>query len=113
MAALLFSAGVCQTVLFVAALGDGLARRRWTRADVERPILVVCVSLLVILLALDLSGINRGEVIRLWIFLACLFQIPAAYVCARLNSRLAVALVVVGTLLQGALGTSMIGFVVP
>ena len=37
------------------------------------------------LLALDLTGVNRGEVIRLWIFLACLFQVPTAYVCVRLR----------------------------
>jgi hypothetical protein len=65
------------------------------------------------LLATDLLGINRGEVTRLWIFLACFFQIPAAYACARLNSRVALALVLGTTLLQTALGTAMIGFIVP
>jgi hypothetical protein len=66
-----------------------------------------------VLLATDLIGINRGEVVRLWIFLACFFQIPAAYVCARLGNRAAMVPVLATTVLQSALGTSMIGFVVP
>ena len=74
---------------------------------------VLCASLLAILLAIDLIGINRGEVIRLWIFLACFFQIPAAYVCARLQSRAALGLVLVTTILLGAIGTAMAGFIVP
>jgi hypothetical protein len=49
----------------------------------------------------------------LWIFLACFFQIPTAYVCARLDNRAALALVLTTTLLQSAIGTSMIGFIVP
>jgi hypothetical protein len=60
----------------------------------------------------SLSGINRGEVIRLWIFFACFFQIPAAYVCARLQSRAAFALVLVTTILHVALGAAMAGFIV-
>ena len=65
------------------------------------------------LLAVDLIGMNRGEVIRLWIFLGSFFQIPVAYVCSSLNSRLALALVVAVTALQTAIGVSMINFVIP
>ena len=43
--------------------------------------------------------------------LACLFQIPAAYICARLNSRAALALILATTVLQAALGIKMIGFI--
>ena len=52
---------------------------------IYRPIVLFSAALLVMLLALDLLGVNRGEVIRLWIFLACLFQVPAVYVCVRLG----------------------------
>ena len=65
------------------------------------------------MLATDLIDLNRGEVTRLWIFLACFFQVPAAYVRARLRSRVALMLVLGTTLLQNALGTAMIGFIVP
>lgn len=62
---------------------------------------------------LDFAGVNRGEVIRLWIFVACLFQVPAAYVCVRLQSRMAFAIVLMLTIVQSALATATFGFVVP
>ena len=58
------------------------------------------------LLAIDALGVNRGEVIRLWT-LTCLFQIPTAYVCARLDTPLALMLVMAVTVLQAAIGTAM------
>jgi hypothetical protein len=103
----LYSVGVCQAIVFLAILAHAL------RARMMNPIAVLCMSLAAVLLIIDVIGVNRGEVVRLWIFLACLFQIPAAYVCAQLNSRLAIALVISTTVLQDALGTSMIGFLVP
>ena len=63
--------------------------------------------------ALDFAGVNRGEVIRLWIFLACLFQVPAAYVCVLLQSRMAFAIVLMLTIVQSALATATFGFIVP
>jgi len=77
------------------------------------PIVALSLSLGGVLLAIDLSGVNRGEVTRLWIFLECFFQIPAAYACTRLHSRTALMLILGTTLLQGALGASMIAFVLP
>ena len=75
--------------------------------------MALTLALMAMLLVLDVSGLNRGEIVRLWIFLECLFQIPAAYVCATLNSRRALALVLITTLLQAALGTATIAFVIP
>ena len=49
----------------------------------------------------------------MWILVACFFPIPAAYVCALLESRTALALVSSVTLAEDALGTAMIGFVSP
>lgn len=109
----LFSAGACQAVLFCVAFYHGLQANGWRRGGVDRPVVLLCAALVIMLVALDLVGINRGEVVRLWIFLACLFQVPAAYVCAQLNSRAGIALVLATAVLQGAVGTSMIGFVVP
>lgn len=133
----LFGAGMCQAIVFWAALGDGFAgmkqrasspdpstgsgssrapSRDEPRAPSREPratITLLCLSLAGVLVATTLIGVNRGEVIRLWIFLACFFQIPAAYVCARLENRAAMVLVVATTVLQDALGTSMIGFILP
>jgi methylthioxylose transferase len=109
----LFGAGVAQAALVPAALMAGLWRAHRWKERLTEPITVVSVGVLTVLLAIDLIGVNRGEVIRLWIFLACFFQIPAAYVCARLESRAALALVLTLTILQGSFGTAMIGFIVP
>ena len=106
-------AGICQAVLLWVAFARGLSSGRSTRSWIDQPVVLVCTSLIVMFLALDLAGLNRGEVVRLWIFLACLFQIPAAWVCARLDTRAAIALVFATTIVQGALGTATIGFVVP
>ncbi len=98
--------GICQTVMFLAALND--ARRHLTE-----PIGLLCAALATVLIVTDLAGVNRGEIVRLWIFLACFFQIPVAYICARLDSRFAIVLVVASTVLQDAIGTAMIGFIMP
>jgi methylthioxylose transferase len=105
--------GVCQAVLIWVALADGLMSPALQGR--RAPIVLVCGSLVAVLLVTDLLGVNRGEVVRLWIFLACFWQIPAAYVCARLESGPAIALALLTgvTLLQDALGTAMIGFVLP
>ena len=104
--------GACQAVTFWAALVHGFQAPGSWRARLTRPITIVCVSLLATLGAIDLIGVNRGEVIRLWIFLACFFQIPTAYVCARLPGHTAILLVLATTALQAALGTAMIGFII-
>ena len=109
----LFGMGVCQAVVFWAALVDGFRRGEPWRDSLTRPMTVLCLGMTAVLLATDAIGVNRGEVIRLWIFLACFFQIPAAYVCARLDSRAAVLLVIAVTVLQATLGTAMIGFILP
>ena len=85
----LFGVGICQAIVFYVVLADSLSGDGWM-ARVTRPIATLSVALLGILVVTDLLGVNRGEVIRLWIFLACLFQIPTAYACARLErARLA------------------------
>jgi hypothetical protein len=110
-----FGVGWCQTVLFVAVLTDGIVRWRSGSRPTDAPpiIFIICVSVLVMVALADAIGVNRGEVIRLWIFLACLAQIAAAFVCRRLGSALAFGLVITVTLLQNALGTAMIAFVAP
>jgi len=110
----LFGVGLCQVVLFVAALGDGAIRSKTRGLSAGSvPIVVMCSAILGMVGLADVIGVNRGEVIRLWIFLACLWQIPAAYVCRRLESSTAFALVLTATLVQAALGTAMVAFIVP
>ncbi|CAN5693757.1 hypothetical protein BH18ACI5_BH18ACI5_28190 [soil metagenome] len=110
----LFAAGVAQMLLFFAApFADwphpGSTWRDW----LDRPITVTTIGLLAVLVATDLAGVNRGEVARLWIFLACLYQIPAAYVCARAPWSGPITIVVTLTMVHTAMATAMVRFVVP
>jgi hypothetical protein len=106
-----FGIGLMQFVALPATIADGLATN--TRTRMCHPGIVVGLSLIAMLFAVDLIGVNRGEVIRLWIFLACLFQIPAAYICARVDNEWAGVAVIATTFLQIVLGSSMVGFIVP
>jgi methylthioxylose transferase len=110
----LVAVGVCQAVLAVAAAVDGLvASSEPIGSRFTSPPAIVTLSLAGSLLVTDLLGINRGEVVRIWIFLACACQLPAAYFCARFNRRLPFGIVLAVTLLHVALGTDMVGFILP
>lgn len=105
------AAGLCQTVSLVALVGRSvidLVRRR----SRELMPATFCIGLVASVVMTDLSGINRGEVVRLWIFFACLAQLPAAILCARLG-RAALMLVLVSTVFHTAVATSMMAFAQP
>jgi len=104
--------GVCPAVL----LAGMILRPRppdATHPWLLQPVVATALGLLAVLLATDLIGINRGEVSRLWIFLACFCQIPAAWCCAMTNRRAALAVVVSVTAVQAAVAIAMIGFAMP
>ena len=110
---LAFGAGWCQAVLFCVCSGFALARRGLGVDGTHGHFVALCLGTAAALFATDLAGINRGEVVRLWIFIACFLQVPAAYVCRRLDSTLALLLVLGTTLLQTALSASMLAFLQP
>jgi hypothetical protein len=106
--------GLCQVALFAGALVNSLGQlkiRRYDRSAAS--IVLVCAGIIAMVGLADGLGVNRGEVIRLWIFLACLSQIPAAYICRRIGHPMALVTVLTLTMLQNTLGTAMIAFVVP
>jgi len=70
-------------------------------------------GLFAVLGAVDLVGVNRGEVTRLWIFLGCFYQIPLAWACSLRDSQVAIAAVVAVSAFHAAVGTALVGFVVP
>lgn len=107
------SAGPAQLVLTLVLPLGVLFRARAVRPWLSHPEVAISLGLLAVLLATNLLGINRGEVVRLWIFLACLFQIPAAWACAILGHRWAVIAVLAVTVAQAAIGLGTVGFVVP
>ena len=108
-----FGVGPCQAVLFAGVLLSGLWSHPSWRVSLTQPITTIGAGLLAVLIAVDLIGVNRGEVIRLWIFLAAFFQIPAAWACSRFKGAGAITVVVAASALLVALATSMIRFVVP
>lgn len=84
-----------------------------TRISVlTRPEYVITISAVLSVLILNLMGINRGEVIRLWIFLMIFFQMSAAFYCIRKGRWLTVYLLVLSDLLSIFPGLHMIGFIV-
>jgi hypothetical protein len=106
-------AGLIQVCLFVTSLflirSPASDRRRWS--DVLRdPPTVFAGALAASIVITDLIGVNRGETVRLWIFFACLVQVPAAYACARMGSRLPSLATLAASIVIGAVGTSMMTF---
>jgi len=108
-----YGAGWCQAVLFGVCVGYAFSRRRLAAGGTEGHLAALCLGTAAALVATDLAGINRGEVVRLWIFLACLLQVPAAYVCRRLDSAMALLLVLGTTILQTSLSAAMLAFLQP
>lgn len=107
----LFAAGPAAVFATLAApLAWRASRARdWLTA----PIVSVSLGIFATLIVTNLIGINRGEVVRLWIFLACFVQLPAAALCSMLGHRAAIAALLVAAVLQVGLATATIGFVVP
>lgn len=74
---------------------------------------LIAVSSFLTLLVLDLAGINRGEVIRLWIFLAVFLLIPAAHFMKQKLNVLAFHVVVAATIMQTVVTVCSVAFIVP
>jgi hypothetical protein len=109
----LFGMGPAQAVIGGAALLAAIASGTNWRDRMTHPTTVICVGAVAVVAVTNLIGINRGEVIRLWIFLAAFFQIPVAWACSKLQSPIPGTLVVFLSIVQATLATSMIAFVIP
>jgi hypothetical protein len=110
---LLFGLGIAPALLFFIPAWVEAGRAAEWRGWIARPVVVFTAGLTAVVVATDLLGLNRGEVIRLWIFLACLAQIPAACACARTSGIGAIATVLVLGILHTTVATAMIQFVLP
>jgi hypothetical protein len=102
--------GLVQTLLFAALV---LAFLREWRGIGRHWMAAFAVGLAAALAVTDLLGVNRGETVRLWIFFSCLVQVPAAYACVRLRTRVATLVALATSIVVGALGTSMMTFAQP
>jgi hypothetical protein len=119
-----FGAGLPSSALFLAwtayLLGKLIwllleKKGRWSRlqAFVADPETLVTLSLFLVLLVTDMIGVNRGETIRLWIFLAVFLQIIVAHRCALWSRPWVFPALVILTLLQTTITISTVGFVIP
>ena len=109
----LVSAGPAPVVLCLAVPAAAWWGRSSRRDWFLMPAVATSLGSIAVLLVTDLIGINRGEVTRLWIFLACVVQIPAASACAALQHRGAALALLAVSIVQAAIGVTIIGFVVP
>jgi hypothetical protein len=89
--------------------GQDTQRCTW----ISQPIVLWATSIIVVLFVLDVVGINRGEVIRLWVFLACFFTVIPAHLFAQSDSKFPFALFTCGLLIETAVGVGMVAFVIP
>jgi hypothetical protein len=75
---------------------------------------IYLVSLTLTFLIVLFLGINRGEVTRLWIYLAVFFQIPVAVFMAKKVKSNTLFFVVAGTLIvQNIITLMKVGFIIP
>jgi hypothetical protein len=109
----LFGLGYCQALLCAGVVVTALSGEQPLRTRLVHPAATLSLGLLATLLAVELIGVNRGEVLRLWIFLGCFFQIPAAWACVRMGRRIAMVTVVACVLLQTAVGIATMAFASP
>ena len=109
----LVSAGPAQVTLALVVPMAAWWQHTSLRAWFGNPAVATSLGVVAVLVVTDLIGINRGEVARLWIFLACFFQLPAASACATLQHRGAVLALLAVSIVQSAIGVATIGFVVP
>jgi hypothetical protein len=71
-------------------------------------------SVIITFLLLVFLGINRGEVTRLWIFLAVFFQVPTAVFMAKyVKNNIPFFLVTSTLVLQSLVTLHRVGFILP
>jgi hypothetical protein len=120
----LFGAGLLPSAVFLALSVCLLGKLAWlmsaregrcerARTFLAEPETLLTLSFLLVLLVIDLMGVNRGETIRLWIFLAVFVQLIVAHQCAVSAKPWVFPSVVTITLLQTVVTISTVGFVIP
>ncbi|OGO28230.1 MAG: hypothetical protein A2W33_06915 [Chloroflexi bacterium RBG_16_52_11] len=111
-----FSAGIPVMILFIYLTSHLISQLRTlqynlTRWSIEN---IVILSLSVTFGVVLFLGINRGEITRLWIYLAVFFQIPAASYLAKIEHSKVVFFFIACTLVvQSILTLQRVGFVIP
>jgi hypothetical protein len=66
----------------IASIRMAMIRALERRQMLRRPVYVLLLSYLACVAMLDLPGLNRGETMRMWIFMAVFIEMLAAYLCS-------------------------------
>jgi hypothetical protein len=111
-----YASGVPIMMIFIYLTVQTLIRMRTknrtvTNWSIENTYIL---SLFVTFCIVVLLGINRGEITRLWIYLAVFLQIPAAFYLAKAPRSNALFFCVAGTLvIQNFISLQRVGFIMP
>lgn len=106
--------GIAQSLVFFIFVAVAVRRliasppTSWVSSDVVLPI-----AFLGVLLALDLAGVNRGETVRLWIFLGVLMQIFVARACATWAERRLFEPMLAVSLVQATICSQIVAWIIP
>ena len=108
------ASGVCQSTLVLGCIAR-YSRDALTQpfVAIKTPAAVLSGALSAVLVFLEIVAINRGEVDRLWIFLAAFQSILVGHACTWRASNATFHMVVVSSLLQSALTNSLVMFAAP
>ena len=118
------NAGFLQSILFITLLSVfiyGIIRNLKRKSDstmilrefLLKPGVLVTFAFAILIITLDLLGITKGEIIRLWIFMMVFLQIVASYFCVAKGNTLTFYIVVISNIFQTALTLNMVAFVIP
>jgi hypothetical protein len=91
----------------------GRQERIGLRSFLAAPETLITLSFALVLATIDVMGVNRGETMRLWIFLAVVLQLIVAHWCATRARPWVFPSLVTLTLLQTVVTMSTVGFVIP
>lgn len=111
-----FAAGLPIIMIFIYLVISMFSQRKWAVKNILHwPIEnLYTFSLILTFCSVLFLGVNRGEITRLWIYLAVFFQVPAALFLAKQVRSNSVFFLVVGTLIAQSLVTlQRVGFVIP
>lgn len=116
----LSNTGILTSALVLGIAVAALPRMAWGlwREKLRGAVTVACepgvclaLSALASLAVVDLMGVNRGETVRLWIFLGAFLQLPVAGFCGRRPGLLIVLMT--GAIMQACIGLGSRGFILP
>jgi methylthioxylose transferase len=105
--------GIAQSLVFAAFVGFIVRRLTAERDAIRQTDVLLTLMFLAVLFGLDLAGVNRGESVRLWIFLGVLMQLLVARALAIWSQRRLFVPVLSVSILQTALCITIVAWIIP